>query len=382
MIKQTRLVASTVLLTGFAMAPLAQATDLRFASGYPTNSIASDALKIFENKLQEYSDDSLDVDVYELSLLNLAEASAGVRDGMADMAVVLTPYFPAEYPHTNMVAEISMSIELSDEPLSQSGLIYTGAMSEYILFHCSECQDEFSSQNQLFLGSASTPAYSLLCNTPVNSLETLENKQLRTSGAMWARWAEEMGANPITMSVNEIYEGLSQGVVDCSVQSTAELSVFNLFEVVNAITLNYPGGVFSGVGVGNINKDSWQSLSKDQRQALLRAAATLSAEFSWGYDAGALENEITAREQGIDIIEPTAAMREANQAFIRDDLQTIADNYAERYEIQDPEAKIAKFQELLSKWEGLIDNIESGEELADLYWEEVFSRVDVASYGQ
>jgi hypothetical protein len=75
-------------------------------------------------------------------------------------------------------------------------------------------------------------------------------------------------------------------------------------------------------------------------------------------------------------------MREANQAFIRVDLQTIADNYGERYGIQDPEAKIAKFQELLSKWEGLMNNIESGEELADLYWEEIFSQVDVATYGQ
>ena len=80
-----------------------------------------------------------------------------------------------------------------------------------------------------------------------------------------------------------------------------------------------------------------------------------------------MENETTAREQGIDIIEPTAAMREANQVFIRKDLQTIADNYAEPCEIQDPEARIAKFQELLSKWGGLINNIESGEELADLY---------------
>jgi hypothetical protein len=48
----------TVLLAGVAMAPLAQATDLRFASDYPTNAIARVALKIFESKLQEYSDGS------------------------------------------------------------------------------------------------------------------------------------------------------------------------------------------------------------------------------------------------------------------------------------------------------------------------------------
>ena len=75
-------------------------------------------MKIFESKLQEYSDGNLKPKVFELSLLNLAEAPAGVRDSMADMAIVLTPYFPAEYPHINTVAEISMSIELSDELLS------------------------------------------------------------------------------------------------------------------------------------------------------------------------------------------------------------------------------------------------------------------------
>lgn len=375
---------NTWLLAALAIftSGLAQAESLRFASGYPPNSIPTAALKQFQEDLQTYSDGSLKARVYELSLLNLMETSAGIRDGMADMGIVLTPYFPAEYPRTNLVAEISMSLELGGKSPSQAGLIYTGAMSEFIFLHCPECVAEFAQQKQVFLGSAATPPYSLLCRDEVSSLADLKGKRLRTSGAQWARWAESVGANPITMSVNEIYEGLSQGVVDCSVQSTPELSVFRLFEVIDSITLNYPGGVFGGVGAGNINLDTWRGLDDEQRQALLRSAAGLSAHFTWGYETAGVKNEATAKEQGISIIQPDEAMREENVAFIRQDMKAIAKAYEKKYGVEDGAAMIETFQGLLKKWSGLIDGVESGDELADIYWREVFSKVDASSYGQ
>lgn len=373
---------------GFSLAvmgcvsPLAaHATDLTFASGYPQGSITSDALGVFETRLDELSEGELSARVFELSLLNLRETSAGIRDGMADMGVVLTPYFPSDFPHTNMVAEVSMSIELTEDGSNQAGLVYTGAMSEFIFLNCDECRAEFAKQGQLFLGSAATPPYSLLCRDKVDSLEALEGKNLRTSGAQWARWAESVGANPITMSVNEIYEGLSQGVVDCSVQSTSELSVFNLFEVVDDITVNYPSGVFSGVGSANINLGTWRSLTDAQRQALLEATAILSAEFSWGYEKGAVDNEATAKEQGIGITQASDAMNAENRAFIEKDLKTIAETYADRYGIENAEAKIQTFRELLDKWSGLIDDVGSSEALAEVYWNQVFSKVDASQYG-
>ena len=255
-------------------------------------------------------------------------------------------------------------------------------MSEFIFLNCPQCVAEFAQQKQVFLGSAATPPYSLLCRDEVSSLADLKGKCLRTSGAQWARWAESVGANPITMSVNEIYEGLSQGVVDCSVQSTPELSVFRLFEVIDSITLNYPGGVFGGVGASNINLDTWRNLDDEQRQALLRAAAGLSAHFSWGYETAGVENEATAKEQGISIIQPDSAMREDNVAFIKQDMKAIAKAYEKQYGIEDGAAMIETFQDLLKKWDGLIDGVESGDELAEIYWQEVFSKVDASSYAQ
>ena len=42
---------------------------------------------------------------------------------------------------------------------------------------------------------------------------------------------------------------------------------------------------------------------------------------------------------------------------------------------------IANFQGLLEKWTDLVQNVETEQELADLYWEEIFSKVDVEKHG-
>lgn len=70
------------------------AKSLRFASGYPPNSVAEQAAQKYTQVLKDETDGALSARVFSLTLLNLLESSAGVRDGMADAAVVLFPYFP------------------------------------------------------------------------------------------------------------------------------------------------------------------------------------------------------------------------------------------------------------------------------------------------
>ena len=57
-----------------------------------------------------------------MSLLNLAEMSDGVRDGIADIGNVLTPYFPRQYPHANMAAELTMLLALDSRAKGRQGM--------------------------------------------------------------------------------------------------------------------------------------------------------------------------------------------------------------------------------------------------------------------
>ena len=131
-----------------------------------------------------------------------------------------------------------------------------------------------------------------------------------------------------------------------------------------------------------MNRDSWAALNDRQRAAVLRASATLSAQAAWGYDSLGAKNLEKAREQGIQVHQADEGLKQATREFIDQDIETIASNYQERHGVQDAEAMIEAFRPFLARWTKLIQGVEGPEELADLYWTEVFSKVDPSTYGQ
>ncbi|MCC5859830.1 MAG: C4-dicarboxylate TRAP transporter substrate-binding protein [Ectothiorhodospiraceae bacterium] len=376
----TAAIAGTLLA---AAATGAHAQRLNYATGFPSGTIGAVAADAWAEALEEYSGGELTARVFPMSLLNFAEMSAGVRDGVADAGFVVLPYFPREFPISNMVAELSLALELDeDRDPEKDGMAYAGAMTEFIFHHCPDCVSEFQAQNQVFLGGSSSLGYELLCSREVTSVDDLRGKRLRAGGAQWSRWAEHFGASAVSLSVNETYEGLSQGVLDCTIHSATELSGFQLIDVVSDITVNLPGGVFAGSGPNNMNRELWLSLTDDQRMAVLRAASVMSAELTFRYAEEGARNMQEARERGINIHQPDAELVEASREFIRSDLMAVADRYEEHHGIEAAHEFADEFQALLDRWIALVEDVDSAETLADLYWREAFSGVEVSTYGQ
>jgi TRAP-type C4-dicarboxylate transport system substrate-binding protein len=223
-----KLLTSGVVAASVAFAVSgAQARDLRYAMGFPPGSDSDKAGQEYAATLKKLTNGQLNVKVYPLSLLNFAETSAGLRDGMADIGYLLAPYFPAEYPHFNLLAESSMQLLTMDERVrGKEGMAYVGAMTEFVFTKCPECMNEFSKQNQVVTGAAGSSPYYLNCSKPVRNEAELKGKRLRVAGSHWSRWARAMGAQPVTMSSNEALEALKQGVVDCVVVSLPELTTW------------------------------------------------------------------------------------------------------------------------------------------------------------
>ncbi|MBM1143014.1 C4-dicarboxylate TRAP transporter substrate-binding protein [Alcanivorax sp. ZXX171] len=369
------LVLSTILVG------LAQATEMRYATGYPPNSIGSMAADRYAEALTEHSGGELTAKVYPLTLLNFMEMSDGLRDGMADAGAVLLTYAPTEYPRANLIGESSMLLELTDIEHHRAGMAFGGAMAEYMFNHCPSCLDEFESQNQVYAGAGASTRYMLLCNEPVTSVADLQGKRLRHGGANWSRWAEAMEASPVSMSVNEMYEGISQGVLDCTIQSTPELTIFKMMEVVSDITTAVPGGVY-GTSSNSINRDFWQSLNHDQREAVMYATAVTSADITWAYAQASLDNLQTARERDdIVVHEPDDDLVATTEDFVHRDLEQIARIYRERHGISNGDQMLDDFRPILEKWAGLVADIDSADALTELYWNQVYSKVDVTSHG-
>ncbi|MCC5858069.1 MAG: C4-dicarboxylate TRAP transporter substrate-binding protein [Ectothiorhodospiraceae bacterium] len=373
---------SAALASGVAFSSTADAQQFRFALGFPSASDATIGANLYAEKVEEYSDGELSVRVFPLSLLNFAETSSGVRDGIADIGYMLTPYFPQEFPHTNLLAEASMMLTLmEDVEWGTESYAYTGALLEYVMKHCPECHEEFARQNQVFTGTAHSPPYILQCTSPIRTLEEVRGKRIRVGGAQWSRWAEGVGASPVSISVNEAFEALTQGVVDCIAISAPELINFGLVDAVTDITMGVPGGLFAGVGTTNFNRDTWQGLSDEHRGILLRAAADISGIVTYRYAQSQYEGIDQAKAKGATIHEAADSLTEATREFTRKDLDSMAEHYRQRHGVQRGEEMISAMRELLEKWKGLVDNIESGEQLAQLYWDEVLSKVDPALHG-
>lgn len=368
-------------LAGSMVTGMVEARTVSYATGYAPGSIGAKAAEAFATDIEEHSKGDLSAKVYAQSLLSFSEIPPGIRDGMADSGMVLTPYFPSDFPSTNLATELTMLIEMTDAPTEKVGLAFAGAMAEYVFFNCPSCVQEYQQQNQLFTGGGGTSSYFLICNQPVKTLEDIKGKRLRIGGAQWARWAKELGATPVSVPQHETYEALSQGVVDCTVHSAPELTIVKLMEVTSDMTPNMPGGVFSGVA-SSVNADVWRSLTTDQRRSMLHASAAHASALSWGYAKIAATNMQKAEEKGIKIHQPGADLVKVTREFIEKDLETIAAKYTEDHGIESSAQLVDSFHSLLNKWVELVQNVESRDELTQLYWDEVYSKVQVDSYGQ
>jgi TRAP-type C4-dicarboxylate transport system substrate-binding protein len=362
-----------------AFAGAAHAQELTFAGGWPPGSAPTQKLEDFATALNEMSDGEVSVRVFPLSLLSFAESNAGVRDGIADMTANLMAYFPAEFSNLNMLAEFSELVELPEFAGELSSTAFAGALTEHVLLNCPDCQSEVSAQNQVYLGAASTTSYVLQCMVPLTTSADLQGKRIRAAGAYWARWAETVGAVPVSMSINETLEGLNQGVVDCTASNTADFVNFGFIDVVKYVYVGLPGAQFNVPFT--MNKDTWSGMTDEAKTATLRASAKLVADITWVYIEEGRAGKERAPGLGIEYLDAADDMVTMNREFITADKDAIAAIYQERFGIESGAAAAETLTTLLGKWTELTKDVSSGAELEEIYWDEIFSKVDVATYG-
>ena len=355
-------------------AATAQARDVKIVVGVPPGSGAQYGVETFAADLSARTNGELTVRILPPSLLDLVQTFGGIKDGVVDGGYLVLNYFPSELPEAMLPIELAM--------LGQNPYAMAGAMSEYILT-CEPCIQERLDNNQVPLGNASTGAYAIIGTAPMTTAEELAGKKIRAASGAWSRWAAANGAVGVSLPGNEIFEAMSQGTIDGAFNAPSELTSIRLIDVATDITVNMPGGTVHGLDVMSVNRDFWRSLSDDERRAYMDAAALGNAATTWKFLNDVETNLAQAEEKGIAIHEASPEMLAASQAAIEADLANIATLAKDTYGIDDADAKIARFRELVTKWDGLVpqDRDWTAEEVAEIYRTEIFSRLDPATYG-
>lgn len=372
----------SLLGVALGVGPALSAETLRYAHGNPPAAPSVKAAERYKALAEEYSEGSLKVRVFPNSLLANQEISSGLQDGLADIGLLLTSYHPSEYPNFSMVADLSMLATSSDKGWKVGLYAFVGALMDHVFFDCPKCREEFAAHNQVYMGGFSSTAYGLACTKPVVSLADIQGISIRAVGASWARWTEFVGANPITMPGSEMLQALAQGVVGCVETNLVDLINWGLYEVTSDFTTEVPGGAFAQVAGMQVNREVWERLSPKERTALMRGSAAQAA--------GTLALYIEQEEAALARIESEGKMKmhkpaddlwKRTEDFIIQDRTTIVDYYQKNFGVTEGADSVQKLVQKFDKWLSLMDGVETGSEAEAIYWEQLYSKLDPASYG-
>ena len=110
-------------------------------------------------------------------------------------------------------------------------------------------------------------------------------------------------------------------------------------------------------------------------------SAVAAAQVPFSYHR--VENEVLdqMKKRGARLHETDPALVQKSQAFIEGDMKTIAEYFASKHGVKRGKEMLDEFRPILAKWVDLIQGVNTVDEYADLYWREVFSKVDPAKYG-
>lgn len=350
---------------------VAHADTIRATSGLgPSHVMATDVYpKLFE-KLGEFTDGRWDGRDTPSGLVSLKEMNSALRDGVSEMGVVIMPYFAADYPESSLVNDLGV--------LGKNNLVISAAATEYVLT-CPECLAEFSNSGQVFLGGDSTPTYNFLSTKRIETAEDAAGVRFRTASPVYAAFVESLGGIPVQLSASELFEGLSQGVLEATVSSSADLINARLFEVVKTVT-EVEQGVFAGAAITNASKLLWMRMDETDRAALARAAQYGIAEGLFAWVATVEEARKVATEAGVEFVTPDASLKAAQESFTADFLANLPGTLEGRG-VSDAQAKIDRFVALVAKWEGLVDGVDTPEAYAELRYNELWANIDYSQFG-
>lgn len=370
-----RLLAITALAASFAFTAFtADARDLRIAPGAPPAHPSNSHLyqKLVEY-LPEESDGRLTATVLGPEVVGLGQMKDALQSQVVEVGNLLPLYFPADLPMMAVTGQLSL--------IGTNSQAMGAAVTEFIVT-CAPCQEEMKKLGFVYLGSGASDVYEFLTTKPVRTAEDLKGLRLRSGGAPWARMAENFGATPVQMSVLDQFEAINQGAIDGTMASIADMLSFRLVEVVKYVTFA-PLGLYHSTSDFTVSKTTWDSLSVEDRAALMRAANRANADFTarWGAEMPK-EAEAAAKAKGVELIEADPALVKEIQDFIQADIKTAGEYSQKEFGIADAPEQIQHFLKLVDKWKAVAEEVNNDPEaMAKRVYEDVWSKVDMATYG-
>jgi TRAP-type C4-dicarboxylate transport system substrate-binding protein len=317
-LKKARLFVSALVV---ALPMHAQAeTVLRFATTLPDKTaLVADFLGPWAKRVTETSGGELRIEVVNGSTIaDSRNVYERVLSGVVDIAWGTHGAMPVAFPKT------SVSVLPFEVPNSA-----TGSKALWALYEQGLLKGEYDRTAPLAL--VATPPAGLHARSAIASLNDTAGLKVRASDALASKTITAIGASPIAMTPPELYQGLSQGVLDAVHTPYTGLVTFKLQEVAPH-HLDVPLGALPGMIF--INRTVYEGLSEKARSALdAQTGKSLSLEFGEWFDKFAVSSRATAMATPGNVSvelskEETARWQEATKSVTDAWVQETADGDA------------------------------------------------------
>lgn len=366
------------MVMGAVMTPSARATDLTASSWFPPNhSVSLYLYDYYAKQAETYSNGTLKV-ISDTGSTTVSPRGAmeAVADGLAAISVHAGAYTPSALPLTSSLEELAMVYADASVP------VMVAAIADFNM-NDPAMQAEWVKNGVVYGGSFVTNGYKLACTSPAATLADLKGKRVRMTTRSTAAWAKEMGMLSVAMSSNEQYSALDKGALDCTAALFADVYQRKLYEVVSNGT-DMPLAIFWAGFAWAYNPGVWASLTVDERRALFNAQGDALARFTYrgmiGDEASAYK---TLPEHGVTITKPAPELVAATEAFRARLKGEAVDVARDTFRVDDAQGLFDRFNATVSKWQARIEEagVKDEESFAKLMREEVYGKVDLASYG-
>jgi TRAP-type C4-dicarboxylate transport system substrate-binding protein len=168
-----------------------------------------------------------------------------------------------------------------------------------------QLERRFAQQGLVMLYSVAWPPQGIYAKKELNSLADLRGAKFRAYNPATARFAELMGASPITVQAAEIAQAFRTGVAESMITSGATGVDTQAWDY---LTHYYDLSAFLPQNVVIVNKAAFDALSAADRAAVM-AAAKAAEERGWAKSAELNDGyKKTMADKGMKVLAPSPAM--------------------------------------------------------------------------
>ena len=296
-------------LTAAFAAPTLAETVLIYGEPGPNRGARAEATQWFADQVAEQSGGDLRLDItWGGALFSERAAVQSLRDGVADLGSVIGVYFPQDL----------VAYGIADLPLDNPNPWVGMKATDALMRNNEQITQNLANQGLVYVGTYTTSAVQMGCKgSAVTSVDQLAGKKVRGVGA-YGQTFRDLGATLVDMTVYEAYQGLENGLIDCTQTYSYLVAALKFDEVFDSYTF-IDWGQVGALGIV-MNKALYDDLTPEQQQVIMTAGEGLADEFGRIIGEANAESIAMLEDAGKEIVrfsdDDRARLTEAAQPYL------------------------------------------------------------------